>query len=236
MRIPKFKLMDGIVILAVILFIIGGIFTVKAKAPLFYTNEDVVVFIETDYWVGSGVCISPDGIILTAAHMLEDAWNPTIRFPDGRTFVPYAIYLDTGKDIAFCRIDPDGERLPYIELGESSNLEPGDEIEIIGAPLGIGWWHSYGFISKPTFNGDIYMDIAGNPGNSGGPVLHDDKIVGILTCGFRGADGLVMGVESDYLRLSLAIYEFFTLINADEPFLDFAILTQGWLIDNTPIR
>lgn len=197
--------------------------------------EDAVVYIDTYGWTGSGVCIDESGIILTAAHILDGAWETTIRFPDGRKFTPYDVYIDNDRDIAFCRIDPNGVVLPALSFGNSDAIIPGDAIEIIGAPLGIGWWHAYGHISKIAYNGDIYMDIAGNPGNSGCPVLYKGQIVGILTCGFLGADGLLMGIESNYIQLVLAKYKFFDDVNAQSLFLDFSEWTNGWLLKEFPV-
>ena len=225
-KVLKEWLPEFVVLVFIAVMLVALHFVPASTAP-----EDAVVFIDTYSWTGSGVCVDESGIILTAAHVLDDAWNITIRFPDGRRFTPYDIYIDRDRDIAFCRIDPNGMDLPTVPIGDSGSLYVGDEIEIIGHPLGIGWWHSYGRISKVAYNGDIYMDIAGNPGNSGCPVLHSGEIVGILTCGFIGADGLIMGIESDYIKLVLAKYKFFDDVDAQSPFLNFVEWSSGWLLE-----
>ena len=208
---------------------------ILASSALAQINENAVVCIETNNKLGTGVVISPDGIVLTAGHMLENAYGVKIRFTNNRETRPYTIYVDKNKDIAFCKVDPN-DVISYLPLGVSKCLKPGDKIEMIGSSHSIAWWHSYGHISKPCFNGDLYMDIAGNPGNSGSPVLNsNDEIIGILTCGFKGYDGLVMGVEADYIKLALKVYEFFDIINAKSPFLDFVIWGQGWLLERPDI-
>jgi len=184
-----------------------------------------VVLIKTAQWQGSGVCVSSDGIIMTAAHVLEEAYNIDITFLNGKSYQPTEIFIDKNYDVAFCKII-DEEPFPYLELGDSRKLAVGDKIECIGAPYGLEWWHSYGCLSRKTYNGEISCDIAGNPGNSGGPLLHDNRIVGILTAGYLQADGLIFGVESNYLKLSLQIYKFFDF--SEPQSINYIKLDQIW--------
>jgi len=241
MRIPRLVLTRANIVKSVLLGWIGLIILSLAlvyelpNTYVAYTNEDAVVVISSPRFYGSGVCVDPSGIIVTAAHMVRD-FPLTITFPNGEAYFPYDIYIDSHRDVAICRIEA-GKPLPYLELGNSSELVPGDEIEIIGAPLGVKWWHSYGHISRIPYNGDIYMDIAGNFGNSGCPVIHNNKMIGILTAKFIDADGLILGVESDYIKLVLDVYKFFDSVEAKSPFLDFVKQAQQWLMkpDNISI-
>jgi len=231
----EFGLSMGLMVGSLIIILVLGLlnFSFLQDKQLTYSNEDAVVFINGYGYFGSGVCVDPDGIIVTAAHMIKGP-NMEIRFPNGESYFSQEIYIDSHRDIAIFRIYAD-KPLPYIELGNSSELMPGDEIEIIGAPLGLKWWHSYGYVSRIPYNGDIYMDITGSFGSSGCPIIHNNKMVGILTCKMIETDGLMLGIESDYVNLLLDIYEFFDSVDAKSPFLDFVKQTQHWLMESNKV-
>ena len=179
-----------------------------------------VVYVETidEYgsrlWSGSGVIISSYGLILTAGHVIDRAEAFKIILPDGREFWSNESYLSNITDVGLIRID--AEKLPFSYLGNSDNLRKGEEVFIIGSPLGIELQNTVtaGIISglkrDIDFFGEklmIQSDSQSWPGNSGGPVYNmNGRVVGILVGGYWGADGISLIIPSNIIKLVLNCY------------------------------
>jgi serine protease Do len=149
-----------------------------------------VVSVRTDQGLGSGVIYDASGLILTNAHVVNGAQSITIGLVDGRHFAGKIVGADTGFDVAVLRID--GSNLPTATLGESANLQVGDEVVAIGNPYGFDHTLTTGVVSalnRPVSEGQgsynqpmIQTDAAINPGNSGGPLLDlNGQVMGITT-------------------------------------------------------
>lgn len=144
--------------------------------------------------MGSGFIISEDGYILTNNHMVEDAKEVKIELADDRKFDAKIIGTDPESDIAVVKID--AENLPYLELGDSDELEVGEWVLAIGNPLTFSHTVTAGIVSAKGrsvglayFESFIQTDAAINRGNSGGPLINlDGKVVGINTA-IVGATG-----------------------------------------------
>ncbi len=150
----------------------------------------------------SGFIVSPDGYILTNSHVVRDASNITVILNDGREFTAKVIGQDPNSDIAVIKID--ASKLPYLQLGNSDDLEIGQWVTAIGNPFGLQASLTVGVVSaKGRNNLDltnwedfIQTDAAINRGNSGGPLLNlDSKVIGmnsaIVT---NGGSGGYMGI------------------------------------------
>jgi serine protease Do len=139
--------------------------------------------------LGSGVIISPDGYILTANHMVEDADEVKVAINDNkREFTAKIIGKDSLSDVAVLKID--AKDLPAITLADSDQLEVGDIVLAIGNPFGVGQTVTMGIVSALGRNGMgfnnyedfIQTDAAINPGNSGGALIDGaGRLVGINT-------------------------------------------------------
>jgi serine protease Do len=135
--------------------------------------------------MGSGFIISPDGVILTNAHVVRDAKDVTVKLSDRREFTAKVLGIDTATDIAVLKIDAKG--LPVVRLGDPKNLEVGDPVLAIGAPYGLEQTATSGIVSAKgrSLPGDavvpfIQTDAAVNPGNSGGPLFNlKGEVIGI---------------------------------------------------------
>ena len=135
--------------------------------------------------LGSGFIISPDGLILTNAHVVRDAKDVTVKLSDRREYTAKVLGIDTATDIAVLRID--AKNLPVVRLGDPRNLEVGDPVLAIGAPYGLEQTATAGIVSAKgrSLPGDavvpfIQTDAAVNPGNSGGPLFDGSgSVVGI---------------------------------------------------------
>jgi serine protease Do len=145
---------------------------------------------------GSGFIVSPDGYILTNAHVIEKATDVRVRLPDRREFTAKVIGADSKTDVAVLKID--ARNLPTVKTGESSRLRPGEWVVAIGAPFGLENSVTAGVVSAKSRalgpeNGIvpfIQTDVAVNPGNSGGPLFNlRGEVVGINSMIFSGSGG-----------------------------------------------
>ena len=139
--------------------------------------------------VGSGVIIDGNrGLVLTNAHVIEDAEDITVTLKDRRSFKARLIGSDIGTDIAVLRIQP--LSAPRLRFGNSSELEVGDFVVAIGNPFGLGQTVTGGIVSavgrtgiaEDTLGELIQTDASINPGNSGGPLINlAGEVVGLNT-------------------------------------------------------
>ncbi len=140
---------------------------------------------------GSGFIIDSSGIILTNAHVVDQADKVTVLLKDGRTFEGKVQGADEVTDLAVVKID--GRDLPVAPLGDSGQVSVGDWAIAVGNPLGLDNTVTLGIVSTlqrsssqvgiPDKRLDfIQTDAAINPGNSGGPLLNQQgEVIGINT-------------------------------------------------------
>ena len=134
---------------------------------------------------GSGFLISPDGLVLTNAHVVDGAKEVTVKLSDHSEYKAKVLGADRASDIAVLKID--ARDLPAVQLGNSDQLAVGDYVLAIGEPFGLEETATAGIVSAKgrTLPGDGYVpfiqtDAAVNPGNSGGPLFDSSgKVVGI---------------------------------------------------------
>ena len=147
--------------------------------------------------LGSGVIVSPQGIILTNHHVIEGADEIEVAFADGRKRNAKLIGSDPETDIAVLKIDATDLPNP-ITLGKMESVQVGDVVLAIGNPFGVGQTVTSGIVSAlgrnqlgiNTFENFIQTDAAINPGNSGGALV-DTKgnLIGINTAIYSRSGG-----------------------------------------------
>jgi S1-C subfamily serine protease len=158
---------------------------------------------------GSGVLFTPDGYLLTNAHVVAKARSLTVNFPDGSSRDGHLIGEDPATDLAVVHVD--GTHLPAAELGQSASLRVGQLVVAIGNPLGFSFTVSAGVVSAlgrtlraqdgRLMDAIIQSDVAMNPGNSGGPLVDSrGRVVGINTAVILGAQGISFSVPVDTAR------------------------------------
>ena len=146
--------------------------------------------------LGSGVIISADGYILTNNHVIEGADAIEVQLNDSRSTRAKVIGTDPDTDLAVLKIQLD--RLPAITLGNSDQLQVGDQVLAIGNPFGVGQTVTGGIVSAigrnrlgiNTFENFIQTDAAINPGNSGGALVDvHGHLMGINTAIYSRSGG-----------------------------------------------
>ena len=139
---------------------------------------------------GSGSVIDTQGHILTNYHVIEGAQKLTVSLGGDRIFPAKVVGGDPDTDLAVIQIEPPGEGLTVISLGDSDNLMVGQKVLAIGNPFGLDRTLTTGVISglqRPIrarndrpIEGAIQTDASINPGNSGGPLLDKfGRMIGI---------------------------------------------------------
>jgi serine protease Do len=148
--------------------------------------------------LGSGFIVSPDGVIMTNAHVVKGAKEVTVKLTDRREFRAKVLGSDPATDIAVLKID--AHNLPVVPLGSANDLKVGEWVLAIGSPYGFDNTVTAGVVSAKgrSLPDDsnvpfIQTDVAVNPGNSGGPLFNvRGQVVGInsqiysQTGGFQG--------------------------------------------------
>jgi serine protease Do len=150
--------------------------------------------------IGSGFIISPDGYILTNAHVVDDASEVTVRMNDRRELSATVVGIDRKSDVAVIKVD--AQNLPTVTFGDPSRVKPGEWVVAIGSPFGLENSVTAGIVSakgrslpQETFVPFIQTDVAINPGNSGGPLFNlKGEVVGMNSMIFSRTGGF-MGVS-----------------------------------------
>ncbi len=171
--------------------------------------------------VGSGVIISPEGLILTNHHVIANTSRIEVRLLDGRQFSAAETKSDPSSDVAIVKIVSSEPFVPA-ELGVSANLAVGDWVLAIGSPFTLEASVSAGIISGTNRRQQLSRQVSGqflqtdaaiNPGNSGGPLIDlDGRVVGINTAissrngGFQGIGFAIPIDRANWIKGELLDY------------------------------
>jgi len=178
--------------------------------------------------LGSGVVVSTNGKILTAAHVVQGTGRVTVEFMNGEQVPARVIGAVERADVAALQLERVPPDLVAARLGDSDQLDVGDDLFVIGAPYGIGHTLTAGHMSGRRATGGmisgvrlelLQTDAAVNAGNSGGPVFNlDGEVVGIVShilSRSAGFEGLSFAVTSNVARqLLLGRPTFWTGVDA----------------------
>lgn len=142
--------------------------------------------------VGSGVLIAAEGKVLTAAHVIKTADHIEVEFLSGERIAASVIAAAPAADLAMLQLAHVPASAIVARLGDSSLLEPGDQVFTVGAPYGAGHSLASGWISARRAAENIIenltpletwqVDVALFQGNSGGPLFNlSGEVIGIVT-------------------------------------------------------
>ncbi|PSO17782.1 trypsin-like peptidase domain-containing protein [Bradyrhizobium sp. MOS003] len=164
--------------------------------------------------LGSGIVISPDGLVLTNSHVVGTSKEIRLRDVEGHVGDAQVLGVDPDTDLALLRANG-ARHLPYAALGNSKTLRRGQLVIAIGNPLGFESTVTAGVVSAlgrsirsvsgRTIEDVIQTDAALNPGNSGGPLLSSNaEVIGINTAIINGAQGICFAVASNTAQFVLS--------------------------------
>ena len=159
---------------------------------------------------GSGFIINQGGLIVTNNHVVKGASRIMVTLDDGKTVPAKVVGTDPRTDIALLKIIA-GHPLPYLQLGDSANAQPGEWVIAIGNPFGLADTVTAGIVSAlgrnigaGPYDKFIQIDAPINEGNSGGPLFtQDGNVIGINTAIFSpsgGSVGIGFAIPSNMIR------------------------------------
>jgi serine protease Do len=153
-----------------------------------------------EHGIGSGFIISPDGYILTNAHVVDGVKEVHVKLTDRREFTAKVVGTDPKTDVALIKVD--AKNLPTVRIGSAKNVAVGQWVVAMGSPFGFENSLTAGVVSAKSRSlpGDAYVpfiqtDVAVNPGNSGGPLFDmNGNVIGINSQIYSRSGGY-MGVS-----------------------------------------
>ncbi|MCD4706547.1 MAG: DegQ family serine endoprotease [Candidatus Sabulitectum sp.] len=182
----------------------------------------------TQEGLGSGVIISPEGLIVTNNHVAGDADELLVVLSNGDEVEAKLIGADPRSDLALIQIEYD-ENLPAISLGSSDDLRVGEWVLAIGSPFALRQTVTQGIVSYlgrdgvglADYESYIQTDAAINPGNSGGALVNlDGELIGVNTA--------IASRTGGYQGIGFAI-PVNTVKNVVDDLLQHGEVRRGWL-------
>jgi serine protease Do len=166
---------------------------------------------------GSGFIIDPNGYIVTNNHVVQDAKSVSITLSDATELPAKIVGRDQRTDLALLKVNA-GHKLPYVELGDSSTVEPGQWVIAIGNPFGLGDTVTAGIVSARgrdigagPYDNFIQVDAPINKGNSGGPLFtQHGEVIGVTTAILSptgGSIGIGFAIPSNTVKQVVAQLE-----------------------------
>lgn len=164
--------------------------------------------------LGSGVVISPDGLIVTNEHVIAGAAEISVRFLSGRQEQAEVVGSDADSDLALLRVNAKG--LPFLPVAEQDDLLIGETVIAIGNPLGLENTVTVGVLSardrtvssprtNRVYTDFLQTDASINPGNSGGALVDlDGRLIGINTAIVGEAQGIGFAIPAKRVRRVVA--------------------------------
>ncbi len=148
--------------------------------------------------LGSGFLLSPDGYVMTNAHVVDGADDVLVTLTDKREFKAKVVGADKRTDVAVLKINATG--LPAVKTGDVAKVKVGEWVMAIGSPFGLDNSVTAGIVSaKQRDTGEylpfIQTDVAINPGNSGGPLINlRGEVIGVNSQIYSRSGGF-MGIS-----------------------------------------
>jgi serine protease Do len=166
---------------------------------------------------GSGFIIDADGTVVTNNHVVANAKSVAVTLADGTELPAHIVGRDERTDLAVLHVDA-GHKLPYIELGDSAQVRPGEWVVAMGNPFGLGGTVTAGIVSamgrdigSGPYDDFIQIDAPINKGNSGGPLFtQDGHVVGVnsaIISPSGGSIGIGFAIPANMVKTVVAQLE-----------------------------
>jgi S1-C subfamily serine protease len=161
--------------------------------------------------VGSGFLIEGDGQALTNAHVVDGAASVVATLNTGEKVSTRVVGLDAVLDLALLKLQVATPQ-PVVRLGDSAGVRVGDDVEMIGSPIGLEQTMTRGIVGAinrvlPYLSGEepmLQTDASINPGNSGGPLLDRcGMVIGINTLFSEDARNIGFAIPIDAVKAAL---------------------------------
>ncbi len=189
--------------------------TQEIGAQVYEKASRAVVTVKNGNGHGSGFLVSSDGLIITNAHVVDDAPSVvTVVFNDGTKASADVIgFANNGVDIAVLKIYSD-KRLPYLRLAQPNSVKVGQSLYAIGTPLNEEFQNTLtqGIVSRLDLqDGIIQHDANIDQGNSGGPALNSQgEVIGVNYSGYVGSivygrDGFPIGRTKSDINFAVSL-------------------------------
>jgi len=183
---------------------------------------------------GTGFLVDPNGYLLTAAHVVEDAAFIEVRLKDKRVLPATILSLDQDHDLALLKIE--ATNLPFLSIGNSNTAKVQEEVWAIGFPFGPALGEevtvtkgSLTAIRSHQAKRLFQLDAAINPGNSGGPLVNNrGQVIGVVHAKLGVKAGQEFGITPIPEGIAFAIPISFGLpLLASIPDFDLAALGKS---------
>jgi serine protease Do len=166
---------------------------------------------------GSGFIVDESGIVVTNNHVVQGAKTVTVTLSDGTKLVATVVGRDPSTDVAVLRIHGD-HKLPYLDLGNSTNVKTGQWVVAMGNPFGLGGTVTAGIVSAEgrdigdgPYDSFLQIDAPINKGNSGGPLFNQaGEVIGMNTAILSpsgGSIGIGFAIPSNTIKSVVAQIE-----------------------------
>lgn len=188
-------------------------------------NLGNTVFLEngsSELGLGTGMIVTADGYILTNEHVSGAKYSSCyVTLPNGKNYTASVVWSDSDIDLSIIKIN--AKNLPYVTLGNSSNVQVGEKVYAIGNPIGFEFQRTVtsGIISavnrtitieedgKSSYMEDlIQTDATINPGNSGGPLINSQgEVIGVNSVKITSAEGIGFAVPINTVKTIVEKFE-----------------------------
>lgn len=171
-------------------------------------SQNAVRYVVAGSGSGSGFVISADGYVVTNSHVLNGARTATVGTHDGRQAAGRTVAIDAGLDLALLKLE--GDNHPYVSFGQSADLAIGEDLVILGYPLGLQSITATRGILSARHSGWLQTDATANPGSSGGPAFNmRGEVVGVATAKLGGAlrvENVNLLIDGDLARQTVGAW------------------------------
>lgn len=176
------------------------------------TYKQVLVQIATPFSSGTGFFLRNEGIIVTNYHLVEDNRSVIIEGQAFKKQIAQVLYIDRKYDLAFLSPPQEHGHLPAIGLLDQGLPEVREAVTVYGHPYGLQFSVKSGHISNNReLLRDVaylHLDIALNPGNSGGPLVNaQGEVIGVNTFRIQGSESIGFALPAAVLAQSISAFQ-----------------------------